>query len=207
MRTKALIFSLLLSTVVFAQSKFDSGMQKAMDLWKSGKATEATALFERIAAAEPNQWLPNYYVALVNTTSAFYLKDKTQITALLTQAQSALDIEMAKNAENAELLVVQALIYTAYIVQDPMTNGQKYSPIIMGLYAKAEKLAPENPRVVFSKADFEIGGAKFWGKDTKPMCEQVARSIKLFENEKPATPFAPTWGKERAQQVLASCGK
>ncbi|WP_298147650.1 hypothetical protein [Flavobacterium sp.] len=207
MRTKALIFSLLLSTAVFAQSKFETGMKKGMELWNSGKTTEASALFERIAAAEPNEWLPNYYVALVNTTSAFYIKDKTQITALLTQAQNALDIEMAKNAENAELLVVQALIYTAYIVQDPMTNGQKYSPIIMGLYAKAEKLAPENPRVVFSKADFEIGGAKFWGKDTKPMCEQVARSIAMFENEKPATPFAPTWGKERAEQVLASCGK
>lgn len=207
MKTTAVFLSLLFSTVLMAQSKFETGMKKGMDLWNSGKSTEASALFERIAAAEPNEWLPNYYVALVNTTSAFYIKDKTQITALLTQAQSALDIEMAKNAENAELLVVQALIYTAYIVQDPMTNGQKYSPIIMGLYAKAEKLAPENPRVVFSKADFEIGGAKFWGKDTKPMCEQVARSIAMFETEKPATPFAPTWGKERAQQVLASCSK
>jgi hypothetical protein len=207
MKTTAVFLSLLFSTVMLAQSKFETGMKKGMELWNSGKTTEATALFERIAAAEPNEWLPNYYVALVNTTSAFYIKDKTQITALLNQAQSALDIEMAKNAENAELLVVQALIYTAYIVQDPMTNGQKYSPIIMGLYAKAEKLAPENPRVVFSKADFEIGGAKFWGKDTKPMCEQVARSISLFEKEQPATPFAPTWGKERAQQVLAACGK
>lgn len=207
MKTTAVFLSLLFSTVLMAQSKFETGMKKGMDLWNSGKSTEASALFERIAAAEPNEWLPNYYVALVNTTSAFYIKDKTQITALLTQAQSALDIEMAKNAENAELLVVQALIYTAYIVQDPMTNGQKYSPIIMGLYAKAEKIAPENPRVVFSKADFEIGGAKFWGKDTEPMCEQVARSIAMFETEKPATPFAPTWGKERAQQVLASCSK
>ncbi len=207
MKTTTVFLSLLFSTVLMAQSKFETGMKKGMDLWNSGKTTEASALFERIAAAEPNEWLPNYYVALVNTTSAFYIKDKTQITALLTQAQSALDIEMAKNAENAELLVVQALIYTAYIVQDPMTNGQKYSPIVMVLYAKAEKIAPENPRVVFSKADFEIGGAKFWGKDTKPMCEQVARSIAMFETEKPATPFAPTWGKERAQQVLASCSK
>jgi hypothetical protein len=32
--------------------------------------TEASDLFERIAAAEPANGLPNYYVALVNTTAA-----------------------------------------------------------------------------------------------------------------------------------------
>jgi len=52
-------------------SQFDQGMGKAFGLWKEGKNTEASDLFERIAAVETTTWLPNYYVALVNTTSAF----------------------------------------------------------------------------------------------------------------------------------------
>jgi len=187
--------------------QFEEGMGKAMGLWKEGKSTEASALFERIAAAEKNSWLPNYYLAMVNTTEAFKTKDKEQITALLTKAQAALDIEMAKDAKNSELYCLQALINTAWIVADPMTNGMKLSGKTMEIYAKAEALDPNNPRAVFGKADFAINGAKWTGVDTKPLCKEVERSIQLFENFKPAMPFAPNWGLDRAKQTLANCGK
>ncbi|WP_321540779.1 hypothetical protein [Flavobacterium piscinae] len=49
------------------------------------KNTEASAMFERIASAEKESWLPNYYVALVNTTTAFATKDKEQMNALLSK--------------------------------------------------------------------------------------------------------------------------
>jgi len=51
---------------------------------------------------------------------------------------------------------MQALINTAWIVYDPMTNGMKLSPKNMELYAKAEAIAPENPRVVFLKQNFKL---------------------------------------------------
>jgi len=57
---------------------------------------EASDLFERIASAEKSNWLPNYYVALVNTTTAFGTKDKDKVNLLLSKAQKALDIEMGK---------------------------------------------------------------------------------------------------------------
>ncbi|MDD5152255.1 MAG: hypothetical protein PHC28_17555 [Flavobacterium sp.] len=196
---------LFISNLVAAQGQFEQGMGKAFQLWGEGKNTEASAMFERIAAAEQNSWLPNYYVALVNTTSAFGTKDATQISLLLDKAQNALDIELIKNPNNPELLVVQAMIYTAWIAFDPMTNGQKLSGKVMALYSKAEAIAPENPRVVFEKAEFEIGGAKFWGKDTKPMCAEIEKAIGLFATFKPETPFSPKWGLERAQEVLKGC--
>jgi hypothetical protein len=185
--------------------QFEKGMGKAFGLWKEGKSSEASDLFERIAAAEPSKWLPNYYVALVNTTSAFGTKDKEQIALLLGKAQKALDAEMGKEQNNAELYVMQAMINTAWIVYDPMTNGQKLSGPTMGLYAKAEAIAPNNPRVVFSKAEFEIGGAKFWGQDTKPMCAQIDKAIALFATFKPETPFSPSWGLDRALEAQKNC--
>ncbi|MGX7668321.1 tetratricopeptide repeat protein [Flavobacterium pedocola] len=200
---------LFICGLAFAQapSQYEQGMGKALGLWKEGKAAEATAIFERIASVEKNNWLPNYYVALVNTIETFKSKDKTKNPAYLDKAQIALDDATAVSPNNPELMVVQALIYTAWIVQDPMANGMKYSSKTMEQYYKAQALAPENPRVVFSKAEFEIGGAKYWGTDTKPMCAEIERSIGLFAKFKPETPFHPNWGLDRAKEVLTTCGK
>lgn len=197
--------TLFVAVIASAQTQFEQGMGKAFQLWGEGKNTEASAMFERIAAAEPNSWLPNYYVALVNTTTAFGTKDKEQISLLLDKAQNALDIELIKTPNNSELLVMQAMIHTAWIVYDPMTNGQKLSGTVMELYAKAEAIAPENPRAVFGKAEFEIGGAKFWGTDTKPMCVQIEKAIGLFATFKPETPFSPKWGLDRAEEAFKNC--
>ncbi len=196
---------LFISSYVSAQGQFEQGMGKALQLWGEGKSTEASALFERIATAEKSSWLPNYYVALVNTNAAFATKDKEQVSLLLNKAQKAVDIEMDKNPNNAELLVVQAMIHTAWIAFDPMTNGQKLAGPVMQLYGKAQAIAPENPRVVFCKVEFEIGGAKFWGTDTKPMCAQIEKAIGLFATFKPETVFSPSWGLERAQIAQKNC--
>jgi len=199
------IIALFTAVISSAQGQFEQGMGKAMQLWKEGKNTEASDLFERIAAADKTSWLPNYYVALVNTTSSFKTQDKTQISAMLTKAQNVMDVEMIKNQNNAELYVVQALIYTAWVVQDPMTNAQKYSGKIMEAYAKAKAIDPNNPRVVFGEADYQLGGAKWTGVDTKPLCAQVDKAIELFATFKPETPFSPKWGLERALEAQKNC--
>ncbi|MBK9224495.1 MAG: hypothetical protein IPO23_07395 [Flavobacterium sp.] len=201
----SIVIALCISSLLSAQGQFEQGMGKAFQLWGEGKNSEASDLFERIASAEKSSWLPNYYVALVNTTASFGTQDKEKINGMLTKAQDALDVEMVKNQNNAELYVLQALIYTAWIVYDPMTNGMKLSAKTMEMYEKAESLEPNNPRVVFSKADFQIGGAKWTGVDTKPLCAQIEKAIGLFATFKPETPFSPTWGLERAQETLKNC--
>ena len=202
-----LAIAILTSGLIFAQGQFEQGMNKAFALWKEGKNTEASAMFERIASAEKDNWLPNYYVALINTTASFGTKDKETVSALLNKAQNALDIIMVKYPQNAEILVMQALIYTGWVAFDPMTNGMALSGKVMEMYAQAEKIDPNNPRVVFGKAEYEMGGAKFFGTDIKPMCAEVNRSIQLFETFKPETPFSPKWGLERALQTQKECNK
>lgn len=199
------LIALFVVVIASAQTQFEQGMTKAFGLWKEGKNAEASALFERIAAAEKNSYLPNYYVALINTTAVFTEKDKTKIDLLLTKAQDALDIEFIKDQNNAELYVLQALIYTGYVVADPMTNGMKYSGKVMEAYAKAKAIDPNNPRAVFGEADYQLGGAKWTGVDTKPLCAQVDKSIELFATFKPETPFSPKWGLDRALEIQKTC--
>jgi hypothetical protein len=201
----ATAIALFICSLLTAQTQYEQGMGKALGLWGEGKITESTALFERIASVEKDNWLPNYYIALMNSTAAIGMQDKEKMTAMVTKAQTALEIEILKTPDNPELLIIQGLIHTVWLVNDPMTNGQKLSPIIMELYEKALKIAPENPRAILEKAEFEIGGAAFWGTDTKPMCDELKRSIPLFENEKLTTPFSPKWGRERVDVLLKNC--
>jgi uncharacterized membrane protein len=201
------LIALLVVVISSAQTQFEQGMGKAFGLWKEGKNAEASAMFERIAAADKNSYLPNYYVALINTTAVFTEKDKTKIDLLLTKAQDALDLELIKDQNNAELHVLQALIYTGYVVADPMTNGMKYSAKVMESYAKAKAIDPNNPRAVFGEADYQLGGAKWTGVDTKPLCVQVDKAIELFATFKPETPFSPKWGLDRALEAQKNCKK
>ena len=206
---KKLIFfiAILVGSVINAQTPFEQAMGKAMQLWGEGKNNEASAMFERIAAAEKNSWLPNYYVAAVNTFAAFGTKDKEQMTAMLNKSQDAIDAEMLKDANNPEILVMQAMIHTAWISADPMTNGMRLSGKVMQLYSKATTIDPNNPRAVFGKAEFEIGGAKWTGANVNDLCKDVEKAVLLFDTFKPAMAFAPNWGKDRALKAQNQCAK
>jgi hypothetical protein len=199
------ILALTISFLGISQSNYEQGMQKAFQLWGEGNPTEASALFERIASAEKENWLPGYYVALINTTEAFKNLNGSSSANFLTKAQAALDLLMDKYSNNAELMVMQAMIHTANIAKDPMTNGQKLSAPVMQLYSQAMLIDPKNPRVVMSKAQFEMGSAQFFGTDTAPICAEIEKSLQLFDTFKPETPFHPTWGKDQAQQALKGC--
>ena len=69
------------------------------------------------------------------------------------------------------------------------------------------ELAPNNPRVILSKAEWDMGSARYFGKDITPYCKDVERALELFATFKSETPFYPTMGKERAEDILENCGK
>jgi hypothetical protein len=205
MKNLVVVLAVLILSFASAQGKFEQTMGQAMKLWGEGKNTEASDLFARIASAEKSSWLPNYYVAAVNCFGAFSVKDKEKMSSMLNKAQDALDVELAKNPNNVELLVMQAMIQTAWISSDPMTNGMKLSGKVMELYGKAAAIDPTNPRVVFGKAEFGIGGASFTGANVKELCKDIDRSIVLFNNFKAENPFSPSWGLDRALAAQKNC--
>ncbi len=77
----------------------------------------------------------------------------------------------------------------------------KYSPKASELYNKALALAPDNPRIILAKAEWDMGSAKYFGQSLEPYCKDIQRAIELFETFKPAGEFYPTYGEERANQI------
>lgn len=198
--------ALFFATVVSGQTSFEKDMSKAVHFWNEGKSSEALIALDRITMNEKENWLPYYYIALIHTVDAYENSgDKIKMKTSLEQAQKAQDKANALALENPEVLVVQAMIHTAWIVYDPMANGQKLSGDVMYILNKAYKFAPENPRVVFQKASFEIGMAQYFGQDTKPMCAQIEKAIELFATFKPETALHPSWGLDRAKGELKNC--
>lgn len=205
MKNLILIISILFIGVISAQGNYEKGMQKAIELWGSNKPTEASNLFERIAKAEPDNWLPSYYAAQINIVNSFGLRNEEKLSAQLKNAQNLINDATSISKNNPEIMVLQALLHTAWVAYDGATYGMTLSGKVIELYAKAEVIAPENPRVVYSKAEWNINSAKYFGQDTTPFCKDLERATELFANFKPETPFHPNWGKDRVEQLLNSC--
>jgi tetratricopeptide (TPR) repeat protein len=205
MKHLIMIAIVLISTLTQAQSNFEKGMQKAFQYWGDNQWEEAENMFERISKAEPEQWLPHYYIAQLNSIKSWSVKEEVVLKAQLDKAQEHLNSAMSISKDNVELLVLQAQVLTNWVAYDGQTYGMKYSAKITELYSKAYAIDAQNPRVVFGKAEWNMGSAKFFGQDTQPFCADIEKSIELFANFKPETAFHPNWGQDRAEASLKNC--
>ncbi|WP_420572688.1 tetratricopeptide repeat protein [Kordia sp.] len=208
MKKVVLILSLVFfGAVANAQTKYEKGMKKAFSLLEEKKSAEAANLFERISSAAPTEWLPSYYAAQINIMDGFTIKDKSKLTQQLEKAQKQIDHATSISPNNPEIMVMQAMLYTVWVAYDGATYGMQYAPKVGEIYAKAFAIAKDNPRVVLCKAEWDMGSARYFGKDTAPYCKEIERSKELFEAEKPKDDFSPSWGKERAVYMVGECKK
>lgn len=205
MKKSILLLLFTVTTSLYAQDQYNKGMEKAMKLWSEQKIVDASNLFERIATAEMDNWLPYYYVAMVNTTASFGEKDEQKLSLQLGKAKEYIDMAKNISPDNAEILVLEAMMNTAWIAFDGATYGMTLSGKNVQLYKKAAELSPENPRVVFGKAEWDMGAARYFGKDTAPYCKDIEKSLELFATFKPESGFHPNWGQDRAEVVAKEC--
>jgi len=199
------ILIILISLVSFSgasQTPYEKGMQKGLNLWEAKKPMEAVNLFERIAKAEPNEWLPSFYVSYILVVNSFGEKDETKLKAQMDKAFIYMNSAKAISENEIEIMLLDALWYTVWVAQDGAVYGMKYGGKITGIYQKAIAKAPNNPRVILNKAEWDIGGAKFFGNSTEPFCKEIQRSIVLFKNYSPEGGFYPKGGLERANVLL-----
>lgn len=209
MKTLATIaITVFLSLNLNAQTPYETGMNKAFELWDQDKPIEASNLFERIAKVEKDNWLPPYYAGYTLVLSAFGIKDETTLKLKLDKTTDLLNQASNISQNNPEIIIAQALINTAYINFDGQKYGMTLSAKNASIYDKALKIAPQNPRVILAKAEWDMGTARFFNKSIKPYCDDVARALKIFETEgKPSEKFYPSWGKDRAVRILKQCEK
>jgi hypothetical protein len=207
---------LLSATLLFAQSeKYTAAMTAVLEDFyvsenKEPVRDEWLALanrFERIASAEPKEWLPRYYAAYAYSSLAFMGNDALEKDQLTDKAAGLLDEAVKIAGENSELMVVDAQIHQARMAADPQNRWQTEGPLFAASLAKAKKMDPGNPRIYLLEGTSllytpeQFGGGK---KVAKPVLEQAMEKFATF---KPQGPLHPNWGQGQAGYMLGEAKK
>jgi hypothetical protein len=194
-----------------AQSpKIQQAVGKTLGEMATAKTTdEKTAVinaFARIADAEPAEWLPRYYTALNRTFMAYDVMNSDMASAQEMAKTALLEVKTAQKTApmESELMVLEAFIYQLQLIENPMANGQKYSPMIFQTLGKAEAIDANNPRINYIRGQFTLNMPEFYGGGVAKATPDIEKAAAKFAAFKPASPIHPTWGSERNAAILKS---
>ncbi|MCF2503565.1 hypothetical protein L0663_09275 [Dyadobacter sp. CY107] len=160
--------------------------------------------FERIAAAEPKEWLPKYYAGYSNVILGFVGTSLEEKDKYLEKAAALLkDAETIAGKPNDEISVMQAFQSQIHLAADPQNRWEADGAKFAEHLASAKKINAENPRIYYLEASSvfftpeEFGGGK---KPAKPLLEKATQKFAAF---KPETNIHPDWGKAETEWMLA----
>lgn len=208
---KKLIFLLTFAIIHMAghgQTTFDTAMQQQLSQFGQAKSIDemilAAAGFERISNAEPQQWLPRYYHALIFCIAAFQTQDPVRKENLIDGAQQSVLSALHIAPNESELHTLQGMVYQASITLDPQKNGQEYSSKADGAFQLAMKLNPSNPRPYYLQAISIMNTPEQYGGGIKNALPLLEKASTLFDSFAPSNSFYPDWGKSECKKLVDS---
>ncbi len=213
MKNLTIALLLLVATQINAQDnkKYVASMVRNIEQLNAAKTaddfTNAANSFERIAKVETKEWLPSYYQAYALLMVGMQQADNAKKDEYYDKAGKVAEMANTISPDNSEIVTLQSFVTSMKISVDPMTRGQQLAMEAGMLTGMAIKLNPENPRPYLLKGTGtmytpeQFGG----GKDKAlPILETAVQKFKAF---KPENSLMPTWGAERATQMLEECKK
>jgi len=200
---------LVSSWFVNAQTKYETEMTKALTSFKEAQSPDdmekAAQHFDRIAKVETQNWLPLYYSIFIRTLNAFS-QEKSKAIKTVDELETKYQLLDELAPDNSEVLTLRGLFRTVKVAKDPETYAMPLSGAIIKDYDDALKIDSKNPRALYLMAQYNMGGAEFWGKDPKEYCPQIERAKALFEAENKEN-FEPGWGEQQVDEILNSTCK
>lgn len=194
-----------------AQSKYETEMTKAFASWGEAKTPndmeKVAQHFDRIAKVEKENWLPQYYAMFVRALKGFGMEKDAAIKQVDQLEGLYSGMEEMKDVDKSELLTLRGLYRTVKVAKAPDTYAMSLSGAIIKDYDDALKINPNNARALYLMAQYNMGGAEFWGTDPKEYCPAIEKAKTLLVAESDET-FAPHWGEEQVDEILnTTCKK
>jgi hypothetical protein len=205
-----LIINLIVITGFSQKPEYYKAMGESLGQYANCKTPEDfQALgnrFSMIANNEKEEWLPLYYHAHCYIIMSFMEPSdvKKKDTYLDVAEKSVKQLETMVPGE-AEVFALQAMLYTARLVVNPMERGQQYSMLVAQSLGRASALDPSNPRAKLLKIQNSMGSANHFGKDPKEFCGQATDLLAGWETYIPKSQLHPAWGKDQAEELVKSC--
>ncbi len=216
MRTIIFLFSglFLFSTPLQAQqSKYEKAMASAVDNIRAAQDAEsflaAANVFERIAKAEAEEWLPLYYQSYAHMMTAIHYFGQQKMNDCLAHVKKAEEkIELAKKIapKESEIFALHAFILQGYIWEDPQSKGAQYTPMVMQAAETAIALNSENPRGFYIKGQQLFHMPTFFGGGPEAAMPFLKKALEKYEDFKPVSSLYPNWGKANVEQLIGQVG-
>jgi tetratricopeptide (TPR) repeat protein len=207
-----LVTVLLLVATQFTSAndgKYEQAMKTNIDIVYKAQTIEelqtGANAFERIAAAEPQKWEPNYYAAFGYIMIGNREKDPAKKDQHFDRALSFIEKAKALVPAEAEVIALEGFVHMLRITIDPGSRGPKYAPMAMQAFGKAIAINPENPRALALLAQMQYGSAHFFGGSTTEACGTVTKALEKFDTFKVENSLAPTWGRSMAEGLKTQC--
>lgn len=213
MKKLALLLALI-CTVFTLQAHNGGKYEKAMkaNLAKLKTANTKAQLqgianqFERIGNAEAKKWLPKYYAAYCYVRLVKFEESIANKDQVLDKAEALLKAATKLEANNSELVTMEAYLAMTRLSVDPMIRGQKYSGITFEKTGKAKALNPNNPRPYFLEAILKMNMPPAFGGGKDAACPVFKQAAEKFEAFKPKNDLAPSWGQKVNEKMMKKGG-
>ncbi len=207
---------IVLNTIVFLSlsiygqdSLYYNSMKDAVDSMNNIKSLEdfnnIANIFERIAKAEKDKWLPYYYTGYIYVMLGFKQHGSPNYEENLNIAQENIDKAMELKADESELYTLQGLLYQARVMADPQAMGPVYSPKATSALKKAIELDENNPRPYYLLGTNLFYTPEAYGGGLEAACPMLQIAKEKFENFVPADSISPNWGEKYNLQLVEKC--
>ena len=189
-----------------ADSKFVLAIEKGLQLLQSSKSSDQFLLaanhFERIAGAEPKEWLPLYYAAYSNVYAGMSASGNSTKDELFDKALSQLKTAEKISQLNSEIVALEGYAVLMKLAVDPMVRGMQMMPEGMSLLEKAKGLNPDNPRSYLIQGQFVFFMPEAFGGGKAKARPILQTGKEKYDLQDAAASIEPRWGKNRLEDLL-----
>lgn len=208
-----LLIAVLMLTVIrsgFANDdKYTEAMKKNITSLYAAKTLaeyrEVVNSLTRVAAAEPARWETHYYIAFGHIMMMNHETSADQKDIQLDRALEAIAKAHAIRPNESEVVALEGFVHMMRVTIDPASRGAQYSGKAMETFGKAVSLNPDNPRALALMAQMQFGTARFFNSSTADACATVQQALLKFQARPAASPLAPQWGQDMAEQLKQQC--
>jgi tetratricopeptide (TPR) repeat protein len=214
---KQILLVIALMTIYISNAqdaKYVKAMEKNIALIDSaGRESSASVFqdaynsFERIAGANPKEWLPLYYQAYCEVMMGLGQKENLKKDEYFDKADALAGKADSLQPNNSEIFVMKSFITSMKISVDPQSRGQQLGMKSGILLGKAMQLDPENPRAYFLKGQGLVYTPEQFGGGKDKAIPVLETAVQKYAKFKPASSIMPHWGEAKCKATLAECKK
>jgi hypothetical protein len=201
-----------LARPVLAQAptdKFTAAMTQALASGRQARNADefwqSANQFERIATAEPTQWLPAYWTAYCALNSYYTTKDEKFGETALDKCEVWIDKLAKLRPEDGEVAVLTAWYFQARLAASPATGWMRFGGKITKNLEKAKQLNPENPRLYLVEGQNLYYTPEAFGGGKKQALPLFKTSQEKFAKFNVESALHPDWGQGLLARYLKSC--